>query len=153
MAWWKGGTRLSSPRRGQLWQCKVPCECPRARRRGAACSEDLAGRTAAAQSCGDTAKPSGWQDARKPGWMLSAQTLLPSALPYEHLQTDGAEGRWADNAAVSTLSLHAQSHVFCIFLGKKLRFNSPKLSCLISSVLQGVDTEEMGQGKQLSSFV
>lgn len=102
---WKGGTRLSSPRRGELWQCKVPCECPRAHRRGAARSEDLVGRTAAARSCRDTAKPSGWQDAQKPGWMLSAQTLLPSVLPYEHLQMDGAEGRWADKGAVCLNSL------------------------------------------------
>ena len=53
--------------------------------------------------------------------------------------------------SVSTLSLpwlHPQSHIFCAFFGKKLQFNSPKLSYQISSLLQGVDPEETGQGKK-----
>lgn len=59
----------------------------------APCFEDPACRTGAAQSCRDTAKPSGCQDAQKPGLILSTQTLLPSALPHEHLHVDGAKGR------------------------------------------------------------
>ena len=71
---------------------------------------------------------------------------------------DRAEGRWANSGAISLNSLPPPapctiSHVFCIFFGKKHQFNSPKLSYQISSLLQGVDPEEMGQGKKLSSFV
>lgn len=86
------------------WQCKEPYESRECRGRGTPCSADLAGKTGVAQSPRDTAKPSGWEDAQNPAWMLSTQTLLPPVLPYEHLQVDGVEGRWANGGCLSQLS-------------------------------------------------
>lgn len=67
--WWESG------RRGRLGSAPLGGH-PGDR----AASKGLAGRTGAARSCRDTAKPSGWQGAQKSAWMLSIQTLFCSAL-------------------------------------------------------------------------
>lgn len=48
---------------------------------GAPCSQHLAGRSGAARSCRLTAKPSGWQDARKQGWCSAHRSCCPLLCP------------------------------------------------------------------------
>lgn len=156
VVWWEsgvaggdeGGAQLGSP-----GQCKAPYESRECPGRGAPCSEDLAGRTGAAQSRRDTAKPPGWEDAQNPAWMLSTQTHLPPVLPYEHLHVDGAQGRWANREAVCLKSPPplAPCTISCLLylLWKKAPVQQPQ------TLLQDficVDPEEKGQGKKLSSF-